>query len=258
MGQTEIIKLYNTQQKIIQFSENYYKGKQVIGKDDIERLHAILRTAEELFPNCIVLLHSEMSERIYVSSNVMKTLNYTPDDVIRFTDIEFIERIHPDDILPVRKAMEQIYNLTQEEGYIHESIRYQINMRYQIEGADYAHITYEAVTIQYEGYFADLALIKNISDEQFFQHVELLVYKKSSFGFLKMKHYIPEQNAGIITPREIDILKLLAKGFSNEKIANSLGISVSTVKNHRGKLFRKLNVKNSLQLMNYARKNALV
>jgi len=47
-----------------------------------------------------------------------------------------------------------------------------------------------------------------------------------------------------LTDREIQILKLMAVGYSNQQIAESLYISVSTVKNHSARLFSKLGTKN--------------
>jgi DNA-binding NarL/FixJ family response regulator len=47
-----------------------------------------------------------------------------------------------------------------------------------------------------------------------------------------------------LTDREIQILKLMAIGYSNQQIAESLFISVSTVKNHSARLFAKLGTKN--------------
>lgn len=47
-----------------------------------------------------------------------------------------------------------------------------------------------------------------------------------------------------LTDREIQILKLMAEGYSNQQIAKSLYISVSTVKNHSARLFSKLGTKN--------------
>ena len=43
-----------------------------------------------------------------------------------------------------------------------------------------------------------------------------------------------------LTPREIEVLALLAEGASNKTIARRLGISVHTVKFHVGSLFDKL------------------
>jgi DNA-binding NarL/FixJ family response regulator len=47
-----------------------------------------------------------------------------------------------------------------------------------------------------------------------------------------------------LTEREIQILKLMSEGHSNQQIAESLYISVSTVKNHSARLFSKLGVRN--------------
>jgi DNA-binding NarL/FixJ family response regulator len=47
-----------------------------------------------------------------------------------------------------------------------------------------------------------------------------------------------------LTDREIQILKLMSEGYSNQQIAECLYISVSTVKNHSARLFSKLGTKN--------------
>jgi DNA-binding NarL/FixJ family response regulator len=47
-----------------------------------------------------------------------------------------------------------------------------------------------------------------------------------------------------LTDREIQILKLMSGGYSNQQIAQCLYISVSTVKNHSARLFTKLGVRN--------------
>ncbi len=47
--------------------------------------------------------------------------------------------------------------------------------------------------------------------------------------------------------REQEVLKLLVKGYSNPKIAETLSISESTVKAHVGKIFDKLGVSNRIE-----------
>ncbi|NLO99080.1 MAG: response regulator transcription factor [Clostridiaceae bacterium] len=61
-----------------------------------------------------------------------------------------------------------------------------------------------------------------------------------------------------LTEREIDVLKLLAKGMLNKEIANALFISEKTVKNHISSIFRKLNVQDRTQAAVYAIKNKIV
>ena len=55
-----------------------------------------------------------------------------------------------------------------------------------------------------------------------------------------------------LTPREREILKLLAEGNSVKEIAVLLGLSVKTVEAHKFNLMRKLDIHNKAQLVQYA------
>ena len=59
------------------------------------------------------------------------------------------------------------------------------------------------------------------------------------------------------TERELNLVKLISQGFSNKDIAQKLFLSVKTIESNKSKLFEKVNVKNSLELMAYAIKNKL-
>lgn len=47
---------------------------------------------------------------------------------------------------------------------------------------------------------------------------------------------------GGLTDREIELLKLMTKGFSNKEIASEVGLSIRTVQGHVGQIFNKLGV----------------
>jgi len=55
-----------------------------------------------------------------------------------------------------------------------------------------------------------------------------------------------------LTPREREVLKLLAEGNSVKEIAVLLGLSVKTVEAHKFNLMRKLDIHNKAQLVTYA------
>ena len=55
-----------------------------------------------------------------------------------------------------------------------------------------------------------------------------------------------------LTPRESEVLQLLAEGKSTKKIADLLTISVKTVETHRRKVMHKLNLHNIAELTKYA------
>ena len=66
--------------------------------------------------------------------------------------------------------------------------------------------------------------------------------------FLKTNYHLFEK----LTKREIEILKLIAKGFSNESISQKLFISEETVETHRKNIKRKLNCKTTIDISRFA------
>jgi DNA-binding NarL/FixJ family response regulator len=59
-------------------------------------------------------------------------------------------------------------------------------------------------------------------------------------------------NMDPLTPREREVLKLIAEGKSSKEIANFLFISVFTVNNHRANIMEKLNLKKATDVVKYA------
>lgn len=61
-----------------------------------------------------------------------------------------------------------------------------------------------------------------------------------------------------LTPREREVLKLIAEGYSNRDIAERLVISVNTVEVHRTRLMRKLDLHKRADLVKYAIRSGLI
>jgi DNA-binding NarL/FixJ family response regulator len=78
-------------------------------------------------------------------------------------------------------------------------------------------------------------------------------------GFLRLGELSPgEGGAGILTPREREIVQLLAEARSNKEISTILAISVKTVETHRASIMRKLGISSIVDLVHYAIRNNLV
>lgn len=60
------------------------------------------------------------------------------------------------------------------------------------------------------------------------------------------------KSAGALTPRQREILRLVAQGMTNREVAHALKISVRTVEVHRFNLMRRLRVRNVAQLLRQA------
>jgi len=61
-----------------------------------------------------------------------------------------------------------------------------------------------------------------------------------------------------LTPREKDVLQLLARGYTNRQIAQELSISPRTVEGHRSSLVGKLGFSSRMELLNFAEENGLL
>ena len=61
-----------------------------------------------------------------------------------------------------------------------------------------------------------------------------------------------------LTKREVEIIRLLSDGLSNQKIASQLGISHRTVDTHRTNIMQKVKVKNVAELVKYSIINKLI
>jgi two-component system response regulator NreC len=81
---------------------------------------------------------------------------------------------------------------------------------------------------------------------------------RTLFKDLSPKSKTPSVEKVALTPREIDVLHLLARGYTNSQIAQELKISPRTVEGHRSSLTDKLGFSSRVELMNYAEKQGLL
>jgi DNA-binding NarL/FixJ family response regulator len=79
-------------------------------------------------------------------------------------------------------------------------------------------------------------------------------------GFLMTRSRQQEGQRGgtRTTPREIEIIRLLAEGKSNKEIASQLAIAVSTVETHRAKIMLKLGLHSLAELIHYAMRHGII
>ncbi len=61
-----------------------------------------------------------------------------------------------------------------------------------------------------------------------------------------------------LTPREAEVLQLIAEGFANKQIAAELGLSVKTVEKHRQQVMQKLNIHDIAGLVRHAAAKGII
>jgi DNA-binding NarL/FixJ family response regulator len=108
---------------------------------------------------------------------------------------------------------------------------------------------------------ADQALITAVDTLR--QHKPFLTPRVTQFV---LDRYIHDDSREIrkrlpydrLTPREREVIQLVAEGKSNKEVASALGVTVKTVETHRANIMRKLNLGSVSDLVRYAVRNKIV
>ena len=109
-------------------------------------------------------------------------------------------------------------------------------------------------------------LIKNITKDILDRAIQAVYHGKTYYSEELWDYFTKkvtaqedddEKNLNL-TPRENEILQLLAEGLTNKEIANKLFLSERTVVGHKTNLLSKTNCKNTVSLLAFAIKNGLV
>jgi two-component system response regulator NreC len=89
---------------------------------------------------------------------------------------------------------------------------------------------------------------------------ELYVHPALTRGLLLEAAPAPRLNkeAEALTLREVDVLRLIAEGYTNRQIAEALILSVRTVESHRASIMDKLSLHNRAELAKYAAERGLM
>jgi DNA-binding NarL/FixJ family response regulator len=74
----------------------------------------------------------------------------------------------------------------------------------------------------------------------------------------KLPHTDPQNSCIRLTPRQLEILQLLAEGKSSKEVAVTLNISVKTTETHRSNIMRRLDLHSVSELVRYAIRNHVV
>ena len=111
-------------------------------------------------------------------------------------------------------------------------------------------------------------LLKSDAGRDLVRAIEALLDNKTYFtssvarmlldGFLSSNKEESPSPGGRLSPREREIVQMLAEGRSNKEIASDLGISVNTVETHRSNVMQKMGFRSITELVRYAVRNRLI
>jgi NarL family two-component system response regulator LiaR len=107
-------------------------------------------------------------------------------------------------------------------------------------------------------------ILKSCNREDFFNALSHIDENKKYYCstitqmLLKEYHDMKNKSNGVLTQRELDVLKGLVNGNTNKEISFKLQINESTVKTHRKNLMNKVGAGNLFSLVRYACRNKLM
>lgn len=102
-------------------------------------------------------------------------------------------------------------------------------------------------------------LLKNSSSDEIEKAITTVMAGNEFWlGRDNVRESIQDHNQLLLTRREIEVLKLIAEGLTNQEIADKLFVSTSTVDSHRKNLLSKLQVKNTAALVRTALENKII
>jgi len=112
-------------------------------------------------------------------------------------------------------------------------------------------------------------LLKDSATTDLVQAIRAVVEGKSFFSpavskvllqdyVRKLRRSGAEDSYDLLSPREREVLQLVAEGKSNKEVASLLNLSVYTVETHRAKIMQKLNLKGVPELILYAVRKGII
>lgn len=102
-------------------------------------------------------------------------------------------------------------------------------------------------------------IIKNASDDELKTAITTLLngerYFSPEIGNILLKSMMPSFSEAVLTPREKEVLYLLAEGFNTKEISEKLFISINTIETHRKNMLFKTGLRNVAHLIKWAFEN---
>lgn len=122
---------------------------------------------------------------------------------------------------------------------------------------DEPHLVREILKEGIDGY-----LLKKDSHTELINAIKAIkeghIYLSSDINAMLVKGLYGKEENSLLTTREREILKLIAKEYTNRNIAEELFISERTVETHRKNIFRKTGTNNMVGLIKFAYANNLI
>lgn len=192
----------------------------------------------------------------YLQPNLKEIFGADPES---FTTDDFLSRVHPDDISHMANAEKMAFDFIIKHKPLEKRKKYIISycLRMKMANGSYKLFLQQAMalTLDQEGNLGKVVGVQtDISHITTFNNYKISLIGidgEPSFYNVDPQDVLDNlaPSGSPFTNREMEILKLLAEGFSPKEISEKLFIASGTVLTHKKNLLSKSNCKNSIELV---------
>ena len=249
------------QATVKKLKQRYQESRSVATLADFEFLLKRNPLLERIFTGAdcaITIFEASRLNYLYISDKMEQLLGYESNDYLHGGLCYMLSKIHADDLPAIlevfEKEIDYINGLAPDQRLEHRS-----SYDYRIQKADGTFIR-----------VLQRNLILNLDQNNNISHL-LLVFTDISHlkkDNSKILYIINKSDSSLtyiysladrrmikdtfLSKREIEILKLLGKGYSSKEVAEELFISIHTVETHRRNMLEKTNIKDTSCLVHFA------
>jgi DNA-binding CsgD family transcriptional regulator len=217
-----------------------------------------------ILPGCVYILDKQTGKYLFISNHATKLFGYNPIEIKASGQRFMFKQFHPDDVQILNKKQHILYL-----GFLYatpveelKKFRFSLNFRFKRKDNKYIHILQQYLILECDrkgNPLLEMGICTDISAHKMDNTIALGINKfDQKKGFTNISSKLFSNTDLLISKKEHEVLKQVAKGYENKIIALNLKISEYTVRAHRRSLLRKTGSKNSAALTHFAISNGLV
>lgn len=229
---------------------------------DLEEIISNLKGITELGPvlnSCFFILDYRTEELLFQSSNYEEITGYNP---IEISHSNFLNLFHPTD---KKIITEIVYSEGSKAGkkiplFFLKKMKVSFNFRFLQKDGSYKKLKMQFKTLLYDENKQPLVIMgTNLIYENPSNDIVSEVSYRGPFGknIIVYKKIFPvnDLESSILTPKELEIVKLVSEGLSSKEIANKTGKSIETVNTQRKNIISKTGTQSMTDVVVLAIKN---
>jgi DNA-binding CsgD family transcriptional regulator len=196
---------------------------------------------------------------LYCSSNIEEITGYSASDALKYGPKFTLSHLHTDDLGNQEKAhrlsVEIFRRLPDKEK---GRYKFAFTFKHINPNGETVVILQTSIFLKWDDQGRPLVKLILVTDISAYKHNNDVVFFVSQLNAAGRNHIVVQKNfsdkeAHILSTREMEIVHLIAQERSSGNIAQRLGISLNTVKNHRKSILAKLGCRNRAQLISLAK-----